>query len=57
MNELHKLHVMLGRQHRRLKDLIEICGGLDPSHPLQAYSIRRIEYLEKQIEQAKETAP
>lgn len=53
MDELHKLQFMLGRQHRRLKDLVEICGGLDPNHPLQAYSLHRIKWIEEQIEEEK----
>lgn len=54
MDELHKLHIMVGRQQRRLRDLVEIHGGLDPEHPLQAYSIQRIKYLEERIEEEKQ---
>ena len=53
MTELQKLTMLRGRQERRLKDLVQICGKLDPEHPLQAYSIQRIKYLEERIEEEK----
>ena len=53
MSELRRLTAALIRQKRRLNELIEISGGLDPEHPLQAFSLRRIEWLEKKIEEKK----
>ena len=53
MTELQKLTMLRGRQERRLKDLVQIGGKLDPEHPLQAYSIQRIKYLEERIEEEK----
>ena len=53
MTELGRMSAALTAQRRRLKELIEICGKLDPEHPLQAYSLRRIEWLEGQIEALK----
>lgn len=53
MTELQKLTMLRGRQERRLKDLVQIYGKLDPEHPLQAYSIQRIKYLEERIEEEK----
>ena len=53
MTELGRMSAALTAQRRRLKELIEICGKLDPEHPLQAYSLRRIEWLEGQIETLK----
>lgn len=49
MSELRSLTAALTWQKRRLNELIEISGGLDPEHPLQAFSLRRIEWLEKRI--------
>jgi len=51
-----KLTIALKFQRRRLQELIEICGKLDPEHPLQAYSLRRIAWLEEQIAKSKKTA-
>lgn len=53
MTELGRMTAALTAQRRRLKELIEICGKLDPEHPLQAYSLRRIKWLEEQIEMLK----
>lgn len=50
---LRSLTVSLNVRKRRLKELIEICGGLDETHPLQKYSIDRIAELEKEIEKLK----
>lgn len=57
MSNIRSLKFALTRQRMRLQQLIEVHGKFDPDHPMQAYSLRRIEYLEKQIEQQKETAP
>jgi len=54
MNELKGLSLALFRQRRRLQELVEISGKLDPDHPLQQFSIRRIEWLEKEIEKIKQ---
>ena len=54
MSELRSLTAALTWQKRRLKELIEISGGLDPEHPLQAFSLRWIGWLEKRIEEEKE---
>ena len=54
MSELRSLTAALTWQKRRLKELIEISGRLDPEHPLQAYSLRRIEWLEKRIDEEKQ---
>lgn len=51
MSELRDLTAALTRQRRRLKELIEISGGKDPDHPLQQFSLRRIAWLEKRIEE------
>ena len=51
MNELRSLTLALTRQKSRLNELIEISGKFDPEHPLQAFSIRRIEWLKKRIEE------
>ena len=56
MTELRRLSAALTVQRRRLQELIEICGKLDPEHPLQAYSLRRIAWLEEQIAKLKQTA-
>lgn len=53
MTELGRMTAALTAQRRRLNELIEICGKLDPEHPLQAYSLHRIEWLEGQIETLK----
>jgi len=50
MSKLRELTAALTQQRRRLQELVEISGKLDPAHPLQQFSIRRIEWLEKQIE-------
>ena len=50
---LRALTSSLTLQKRRLKELVEICGGLDETHPLQKYSIDRISKLEKEIEKLK----
>ena len=50
---LRSLTASLTLQKRRLKELIEISGGLDETHPLQKYSIDRIAKLEKEIEKLK----
>lgn len=51
MDELRSLIASLNYQRRRLRELVEISGREDPDHPLQRYSIQRIEWLEKKIEQ------
>ena len=56
MSELRSLTAALGRQRKRLQELIEISGGPDPDHPLQEFSRRRIAWLEKQIEEKKKQA-
>ena len=56
MDELRSLSASLRRQRKRLEELVEISGGLDPQHPLQRYSIQRIAWLEAQIEEAKKKA-
>jgi hypothetical protein len=53
MSELRDLTAALTRQRRRLKELIEICGREDPEHPLQQFSLRRIAWLEREIEEIK----
>ena len=53
MTDLRRMTAALTAQRQRLKELIEICGKLDPEHPLQAYSLRRIKWLEEQIETLK----
>ncbi len=53
MSELRDLTAALTWQRRRLKELIEISGGEDPDHPLQQFSLRRIAWLEGQIEQTR----
>ena len=55
MSELRDLTAALTRQRRRLKELIEISEGEDPDHPLQQFSLRRIAWLEWQIEEIKKT--
>ena len=50
---IRSLTASLNVRKRRLKELIEISGGLDETHPLQKYSIDRIAKLEKQIEELK----
>ena len=50
---LRSLTISLNAQKKRLKDLKEICGGLDETHPLQKYSIDKIAKLEKEIEKIK----
>lgn len=57
MSNNRSLQFALTRQRLRLQQLIEAHGKFDPDHPMQAYSLRRIEYLEKQIEKEKEAAP
>lgn len=56
MTKRMKLTIALKFQRRRLQELVEICGKLDPEHPLQAYSLRRIAWLEEQIAKSKKTA-
>lgn len=56
MNELRSLTASLAYQRRRLKQLVEMCGGLDPNNPMQQFSVRRIEWLEKRIEEVKKQA-
>ena len=54
--ELKYLKASLASQRRRLKQLEEISGGPDPNHPLQAFSIRRIAWLENEIRKHEERA-
>ena len=54
MYELKELRLMLTAQKRRLADLVEASGREDPTHPLQAFSMRRIAWLEEQIRQKQE---
>ena len=56
MDELRSLSASLWHQRKRLEELVEISGGLDPQHPLQRYSIQRIAWLEAKIEEAKKKA-
>lgn len=56
MNELKSLRLCLAAQKKRLAELVEISGGEDPHHPLQAYSIRRIAWLENRIREEQERA-
>lgn len=56
MKELKSLVMALTRQRCRLAELVEICGGLDQDHPLQRYSIQRIAWLEKRIEENRKQA-
>lgn len=51
MDEMRSLQGSLAYQRRRLEELVEISGRYDPEHPLQRYSIQRIAWLEKKIEQ------
>ena len=53
MTELGRLTAALTAQRRRMNELVEMCGKLDPEHPLQAHSLRRIKWLEEQIETLK----
>lgn len=53
---LKGLKAALARQERRLAQLMEISGGLDPEHPLQAYSLRRIAWLKEQIQNKQQWA-
>lgn len=57
MSNIRSLQFALTRQRLRLQQLIEAHGKSDPDHPMQAYSLRRIEYLESQLAKEKETAP
>ena len=57
MSNKRGLALALSRQRRRLNELIDAHGKYDPEHPMQAYSLRRIEYLEQQLKQTEETAP
>jgi hypothetical protein len=50
---LRSLTASLNVRKRRLKELIEICGGFDETHPLQKHSMDRISKLEKEIEKFK----
>lgn len=54
MNELKSLKLSLAAQKRRLAQLVEISGGEDPTHPLQAFSLRRIAWLEERIRREQE---
>lgn len=56
MSELRSLTAALNYQRRRLRELVELCGGPDPDHPLQEFSRRRIAWLENQIENIKKQA-
>ena len=56
MKELRSMTAALTRQRCRLAELVELCGGPDQDHPLQRYSIRRIAWLEKQIEEQRKQA-
>ena len=51
MEDLRGLSCALVTQRRRLAELVELCGGVDPEHPLVAFSLRWIEWLEEQIKQ------
>lgn len=54
MYELRGLKVALTAQRKRLEDLVELCGGEDPNHPLQKFSLQRISWLENRIAEMKE---
>lgn len=56
MDELTRYSLALGLKKKRLRELEEISGGPDPDHPLQGYCLRRIAWLEKQIEELKKQA-
>ena len=56
MSELRSLTAALTYQRRRLRELVELCEGPDPDHPLQEFSRRRIAWLEKQIGEQKKQA-
>lgn len=56
MGELRSLTAALTYQQRRLQELVEISGKLDPGHPLQWYSLQRIKWLEDQIAKQKKQA-
>ena len=51
MEDLRGLTAALMAQRRRLAELVALCGGVDPEHPLQAFSLRRIKWLEARIEE------
>lgn len=53
MDELRSLAATLRHQRRRLQELVEICGGYDLSHPLQRFAVRRIVWLEEEIDKIK----
>lgn len=54
MSNIRSLRLSLTRQRVRLQQLIEAHGKFDPEHPLQAYSIQRIKYLEERVDEEKE---
>lgn len=56
MSELRNLTFALNRQRKRLHELVDLCGGPDPDHPLQEFSRRRIAWLENRIEEIKKRA-
>lgn len=56
MSELRSLTAALIYQRRRLRELVELCGGPDQDHPLQEFSRRRISWLEGKIEELKKQA-
>ena len=56
MSDLRSLTAALTYQRRRLQELVDLCGGPDPDHPLQEFSRRRIAWLEKQIEEVRKQA-
>lgn len=54
MSNLRGLTAALMAQRRRLAQLVALCGGVDPEHPLQAFSLRRIKWLEARIEEERQ---
>lgn len=54
--DLKGLKLVLAAQKRRLAELVEVCGGEDPEHPLQDLCLRRIRWLETQISKEQEKA-
>lgn len=54
--DLKSLKLALAAQKRRLAELVEISGGQDPEHPLQSFSMRRIQWLEMKISEEQEKA-
>ena len=51
--DLRSYSSALTLQRRRLQQLVELDGGFDPDDPLQAFSLRRIAWLENRIEEEK----